>query len=156
MNFSWKYSLLLILFWLPFGSDTILSCTPFMVYMISTAVDKTSVLLFGIYIKINNCIVKTFYRVFITEKGNCHVMNHLTNIFLVPFFGRLFICQYFTMYQLSTGLFYWWKFMLLHVFIQLHVYLFLIRVWCLTWRAWSMNVKMVNSSAITSVCYLQG
>ena len=74
---------------------------------------------------------------------------------LVPFFGHLLSWWDDTPSQFSTILVRWLAFMILHTFINLHVYLTFICVWFLTSWYRPMNVTLVNVSAITRVSYLQ-
>ena len=54
-------SVLLLFFFFQrrFESDMLSSCTPFMVSWKATSVEKTSVILFGIYVNLNNSVMKT-------------------------------------------------------------------------------------------------
>ena len=60
-----------------------------------------------------------------------------------------------TLSQLSTILVHWSAFMLLHAFIDLHVYWTFVRVCFLTSWALPMNVTLVNVLVITGVSWLQ-
>ena len=64
INYFWHNSLTFILFFkLTFGSNMLLSCNPFLVLRKATSVEKTSVLLFDINVKINNYVMKNLFIV---------------------------------------------------------------------------------------------
>ena len=109
------------------------------------------------YLNRNNCVVKTIFIVcLLLQSGMNASRNPLTTIFIVPFFGHLFIWQDFTLSWFSTGLLCWWSFMLSYEFIKLNVKLLLISVWCLTCWERPTYIMLVNVLAITSVYLFQG
>ena len=55
----------------------------------------------------------------------------------------------------SIGSFCWRVFILLHAFVNLHMWLILIRVWSLICWVWRTNFTLVKFSSITSVSYFQ-
>ena len=67
-----------------------------------------------------NCIVELFFIMFIIIRGMTTSWIPFITLVIFHFFVRLFSWQYFTPSQFSTGLLYWWEFMLLHTFINLH------------------------------------
>ena len=77
-------------------------------------------------------------------------------LFIVPFFWSLFIWQDFTISQFSTSLFCLWAFIPLYAFITSHVWLHLIRVWCLTCWGWPKNVMLVDVLSIKKSLFLSG
>ena len=94
---------------------------------------------------------------FITARGNDHVMSTFSRSSSSSLSSEvLFIWWNLSWSGLLTGSFYWWSFMLLHEFINLHVSLVLIHVFCLTWWLRPMNVMLFEILAITGICYLQG
>ena len=54
------------------------------------------------------------------------------------------------------GSFHWSKFMLLNAFVNLHMWLFLIHVWCMTFWLGYRNIPLVKVLPITNICYLHG
>ena len=51
------------LFQIMFGIDMLLLCTSCMVLRKATSSEKTSFIIFGIYLERNNCVVKIFFIV---------------------------------------------------------------------------------------------
>ena len=97
------------------------------------------------YLKRNNCIVKNIFIVcLLLPRGMTTSWIPLINIFIVPFFGHLFIWIYLNMYKILTGSFFWQALIPLNKFIKLHVWLLLIPVWCLICWARPENVTLVN------------
>ena len=97
------------------------SCIPFVCIEETTSVKKNFIVLFGTKEK-QLCCENSLYKVYYCYV-NCHAMNPLNNSLLYSlFFGRLFSGKYFTPSQLSTGLFRWLFFKLLHAFINLRIF----------------------------------
>ena len=109
-----------------------------------------------LYVNRNNCTVKNLFIVcLLFQKGMTTLRTPFINLFIIPFFRRLFSWKYFILYQFSTGLFCGRVFMLFYSSIKLYVGLFLILVWSLTCWSWPTNVTSVNVSAIARVSYFQ-
>ena len=60
-------------------------CTTFMAYRKFASVKKNSVVVIW-YVNRKNCVVKTFYCVFITAKENYHIMKPFNNYLLYSLF----------------------------------------------------------------------
>ena len=123
LNETWLRHYLLTFFVhlnIPFGSAILSSCMPFLVWR-ENDVDQYNLSNNILYLKRNNCIVKSFYRLFIIVRGMTIPWSPIITFFKVPIFGRLFSWQYFISSQFSTGFSRCWAFMLLYVFNNLHV-----------------------------------
>ena len=97
------------------------------------------------YLNGNNWVVKNIFIVcLLLPRGMTTSWIPLINIFIVPFFGHLFIWIYLNMYKILTGSFFWQALIPLNKFIKLHVWLLLIPVWCLICWARPENVTLVN------------
>ena len=107
-------------FCLRYGSDVLSSCIPFMVDR--KWPQSRKYLLYYVEINKNNCIVKNLFIVFLLSLGGWPHHESLKQLFaVVLFLWSLFSWQYFTMSQFSTGLFYCWEFILLHVVNDLYL-----------------------------------
>ena len=101
-----------------------------------------------------NC-EKYFYCVFITVMEITTQPSPLITIYR-PFIRTFIYLTRLHFFQYSTGSFCWWDLMILHAFLNLHVWLILFNVLCLTSWEWPTNVTLVNVSDIISVSHLQG
>ena len=76
---------------------------------------------------------KLFYRVYIIAKGDDHVMNPFNNFLELSLTSDFYLVDMISLcLNFQRGLFRWWALILLHAFITIHVWLFLISVLCLT------------------------
>ena len=110
--------------------------------------------LYYLVFKRNNCFVKTLFIVFFNVREITMSCSRFKIIF--PLFGSLFSWWYFTPSELAAHLVCWLELMILHTFINFHVYLTFIRVWFITSWYRPTNVTFVDVLSITSVSYLQG
>ena len=107
------------------------------------------------YVKRNNCVLNTvFILCLLMSRGLIMSLSRRITVCYSPFLWMFIHLGTCTLPQCTKGLFHWWAFKLLPVFIHLHVCLLLIRVLCPTCWEWPTNITLVNSLSITRVCYL--
>ena len=75
---------------------------------------------------------------------------------MVPIFGRLFIWRNSNLILILNKLIMLVRFMILHTFLHLRVWLILIHIWCLILWVWPTNITLVKVLNITSVLYFEG
>ena len=102
INLSWNYSLLFILFQLPFE----VTCSHHvlhLLYRVNRRQSRKPLLYYFLCKKKQLCCEKCFYCVFITAKGVTTPWSNSKTIFIILFFGRLFILTMFHFVPIFNG-----------------------------------------------------